>query len=102
MVRPRSCRVIYYFDTPALGIRHILFDRVTSTKFRCFGYNKHPRPMLCGLGCPPSPCNLDLASAKSRHLRSGKHATLMLLWAWLTPIPGVLDLANMPDSCIWV
>jgi len=29
VVRPRSCRVIYYFDTPALGIRHQLFDRVT-------------------------------------------------------------------------
>jgi hypothetical protein len=28
VVRPRSCRVIYYFDTPALGIRHQLFDRV--------------------------------------------------------------------------
>ena len=28
MVRPRSCRVIYYFDTPALGIRHQLFDRL--------------------------------------------------------------------------
>jgi len=26
--RPRSCRVIYYFDTSALGIRHQLFDRV--------------------------------------------------------------------------
>ena len=29
MVRPRSCRVIYYFDTPTLGRRHQLFDRVT-------------------------------------------------------------------------
>jgi hypothetical protein len=29
VVRPRSCRVIYYFDTPALGIRHQLFDRVS-------------------------------------------------------------------------
>jgi len=29
VVRPRSCRVIYYFDTPALEIRHQLFDRVT-------------------------------------------------------------------------
>jgi len=29
MVRPRSCRVIYYCDTPALGIRHQLFDRVS-------------------------------------------------------------------------
>jgi len=29
VVRPRSCRVIYYFDTPVLGIRHQLFDRVT-------------------------------------------------------------------------
>ena len=29
MVRPRSCRVIYYFDTPALGIRHQSFGRVS-------------------------------------------------------------------------
>jgi len=28
VVRPWSCRVIYYCDTPALGIRHQLFDRV--------------------------------------------------------------------------
>ena len=28
MVRPRSCRVIYYFDTPALEIRHQSFGRV--------------------------------------------------------------------------
>jgi len=30
MVRPRSCRVIYYFDTPALRRRHQSFGRVTS------------------------------------------------------------------------
>jgi hypothetical protein len=29
MVRPQSCRVIYYFDTPTLGIRHQSFDRVS-------------------------------------------------------------------------
>ena len=29
MIRPRSCRVIDYFDTPALGIRHQSFDRVS-------------------------------------------------------------------------
>ena len=29
MVRPRSCRVIYYFDTPALGRRYQSFGRVT-------------------------------------------------------------------------
>ena len=29
MVRPRSCRVIYYFDTPALGRRHQSFGRVS-------------------------------------------------------------------------
>jgi hypothetical protein len=29
VVRPRSCRVIYYYDTPALGIRHQLFDHVS-------------------------------------------------------------------------
>ena len=30
VVRPRSCRVIYYFDTPALGRRHQSFGRVTT------------------------------------------------------------------------
>jgi hypothetical protein len=28
MVRPRSCLVIYYFDTPTLGRRHQSFGRV--------------------------------------------------------------------------
>ena len=28
MVRPRSCQIIYYFDTPALGIKHQSFDHV--------------------------------------------------------------------------
>jgi len=28
MFRPRSCRVIYYFDTPTLRRRHQSFDRV--------------------------------------------------------------------------
>ena len=32
MVRPRSCRVIYYFDTPALGRRHQSFGRVNLFK----------------------------------------------------------------------
>ena len=30
VVRPRSCRVIYYFDTPTPGIRHQSFDRIIS------------------------------------------------------------------------
>ena len=34
--RPRSCRVIYYFDTPALGRRHQSFGRVTSLQFRSY------------------------------------------------------------------
>jgi hypothetical protein len=29
VVRPRSYRVIYYFDTPTLGRRHQSFGRVT-------------------------------------------------------------------------
>ena len=29
VVRPQSCRVIYYFDTPALGRRHQSFGRVS-------------------------------------------------------------------------
>jgi len=29
VVRSRSCRIIYYFDTPALGRRHQSFGRVT-------------------------------------------------------------------------
>jgi hypothetical protein len=32
VVRPRSCRVIYYFDTPALGRRHQSFGRVNPLK----------------------------------------------------------------------
>ena len=28
VVQPRSCRVIYYFDTPTLGRRHQVFYRV--------------------------------------------------------------------------
>jgi len=32
MVRSRSCRVIYYFDTPALERRHQSFDHVTGIK----------------------------------------------------------------------
>jgi len=34
VVRPRSCRVIYYFDTPALGRRHQSFGRVTYIELR--------------------------------------------------------------------
>jgi hypothetical protein len=33
VVRPRSCRVIYYFDTPALGRRHQSFGRVRVALF---------------------------------------------------------------------
>jgi len=40
VVRPRSCRVIYCFDTLALGIRHQLFDRVRGS-FGCRG--KRPK-----------------------------------------------------------
>jgi len=32
VVRPRSCRVIYYFDTPALGRRHQSFGRVNNLR----------------------------------------------------------------------
>ena len=37
MVRPRSCRVIYYFNTPTLGRRHQLFGRVTSLLLSLYG-----------------------------------------------------------------
>ena len=33
VVRPQSCRVIYYFDTPTLGRRHQLFGRVATRSF---------------------------------------------------------------------
>jgi len=32
VVRPRSCRVIYYFNTPALGRRHQSFGHVNYKK----------------------------------------------------------------------
>ena len=34
--RPRSCRVIYYIDTPALGRLHESFDRVICVPQGCF------------------------------------------------------------------
>jgi len=34
VVRPRSCQVIYYSDTPTLGRMHQLFDRVIPTQKR--------------------------------------------------------------------
>jgi len=39
VVRPRSCRVIYYFDTPALGRRHQSFGRVISVNLLLCTYN---------------------------------------------------------------
>jgi hypothetical protein len=36
VVRPRSCRVIYYFDTPALGRRHQYFGRVKNDIVLCY------------------------------------------------------------------
>jgi len=38
VVRPRSCRVIYYFDTPALGRRHQSFGRVNQDCEKGFGW----------------------------------------------------------------
>jgi hypothetical protein len=37
VVRPRSCRVIYYFDTPALGRRHQSFGRVSVSEWSSQG-----------------------------------------------------------------
>jgi len=36
VVRPRSCRVIYYFDTPPLGKKHQFFGRVSFIVFKDF------------------------------------------------------------------
>jgi hypothetical protein len=40
VVRSRSCRVIYYFDTPTLGKRHQSFGRVRRPTPRHQDYNK--------------------------------------------------------------
>jgi hypothetical protein len=40
VVRPRSCRVIYYFDTPALGRRHQSFGRVTRHIARAINFQE--------------------------------------------------------------
>ena len=39
VVRPRSCRVIYYFDTPTLGRRHQSFDRVNLHPWLASNFN---------------------------------------------------------------
>ena len=43
MVRPRSCRVIYYFDTPALRRRHQSFGCVTLRRKRD-DFSSPPKP----------------------------------------------------------
>ena len=42
MVRSWSCRVIYYFDTHALGIRYQYFDCVTVPLVGCPCLEKYP------------------------------------------------------------
>ena len=44
MVRPRSCRVIYYFDTPVLGRRHQSFGRASHHAPQCENRNKNNNP----------------------------------------------------------
>jgi hypothetical protein len=60
VVRPRSCRVIYYLDTPTLERRHQLFDRVTTALRTCMiGLN-----FICLIVCLfifVGLCNLILA-----------------------------------------
>ena len=41
VVRPQSCRVIYYFDTPTLGRRHQSFDRVNHVDLFFFFLKGH-------------------------------------------------------------
>jgi len=50
MIRPRSCRVIYYFDTPAFGIRYQSFDRVNRLRWENivkFPYEGTSPPLSC-------------------------------------------------------
>jgi len=44
VVRPRSCRVIYYFDTPALERRHQSFGRVRELEGFCFEKERGGKP----------------------------------------------------------
>ena len=47
VVRPRSCRVIYYFDTPALKRRHQAFGRVTPLVLLGTNSKKGPLNKVC-------------------------------------------------------
>jgi len=57
VVRPRSCRVIYYFDTPTLGRRHQSFGRVNKFYEEIDGFfiNYHKRRHWW---CPKNPSSL--------------------------------------------
>ena len=87
MVRPRSCRVIYYFDTPALGRRHQSFSRVIELsllRFICGSANGK-----CKRGCinficfetffPPvaraKHCNRQRSQAWSENMSSRRTLT---------------------------
>jgi len=55
VVRPRSCRVIYYFDTPTLGRRHQSFGHVMNNvwlkiKMRCIRGKNYAWGCTCSCG----------------------------------------------------
>jgi len=53
VVRPRSCRVIYYFDTPALGRRHQSFGRVSSDSVFIVVFWVHRGCLRCRIHASP-------------------------------------------------
>jgi hypothetical protein len=59
MVQPRSCWVIYYFDTPTLGRRHQLFGRVSENGLSVALWCE-PRDHVTHTPIPGKPCKSGL------------------------------------------
>ena len=69
VVRPRSCRVIYYFDTPTLGRRHQLFDRINNILLESFKMFKIAK------GAFKKGTNCDVNEVGKRNTRNKKVRT---------------------------
>ena len=81
MVRSRSCRVIYYFDIPALGRRHQSFGRVTQqqkttwVETQLSPHSASAAPLLSSrsLHCQSTACSDQIGASSSSPSSSGAH-----------------------------
>jgi hypothetical protein len=70
-VWPRSCRVIYYFDTPILKIRHQSFDRVTCQRIFSSLTSTSYTTTTCIISHQQPPATLATQASNENSLKPG-------------------------------